>query len=552
MVKRTKQTGSIFVIFSILFILSGCSDLINDVDTVAVEGVAETFENPSEVIRFTGEDSVDSITEGFLLPTTTEEGATISWSCESDYLEIGTEIIEESREVLSNSEKMSRGWFRSFIRAIFTAPPAQTAVDLVATITKGTVTTVKTIALTLWPPVVTYTISGSISDLDVDGLVLQINGSNDLTISSGTTSFSFPTELEDDETYTVTVKTNPTGYYCSIQSGSGTVSGGNVTDINISCVENLSFNTIVKWAGGTGYESTADFTEGIGTAASLIRPWGLTTDGTYIYGTSDVEDHIFKIDPSTAAVTAFAGTADSGGYLDGTGTSAQFNSPKGITYHDDNLYILDSSNETIRKLLISTGEVTTFVGKKISFSGIRDGIGDEARLDSNSTSLTTDGTYLYWVGNGVVRKANIATAEVTTIFNDIDTIGWCFGIAYDEGFLYASSYTKHAIYKIDSDSGTVSVFSGTPGTSDPNRYSKDYDADQLFCNPGGLYNGEDGYLYLGEANRIRKVSLFDGTISTLFIGSDGPTLNNQNSVLVFNDNLYSASNGADWIIKASE
>ncbi|SVE33010.1 uncharacterized protein METZ01_LOCUS485864, partial [marine metagenome] len=58
-------------------------------------------------------------------------------------------------------------------------------------------------------------------------------------------------------------------------------------------------------------------------------------------------------------VTTFAGSGTAGS-ANGTGTAASFIKPSGITSDGTNLYIADSTNHTIRKIVISTGVVSTF------------------------------------------------------------------------------------------------------------------------------------------------------------------------------------------------
>ncbi len=79
----------------------------------------------------------------------------------------------------------------------------------------------------------TYTIGGTVTGLN-GTLVLQNNGSDDLTITANG-SFTFSTRLPDGSTYNVTILTQPTGQTCFIKNGSGTVSGSNVTNIEINC-----------------------------------------------------------------------------------------------------------------------------------------------------------------------------------------------------------------------------------------------------------------------------------------------------------------------------
>ena len=77
---------------------------------------------------------------------------------------------------------------------------------------------------------------------------------------------------------------------------------------------------------------------------------------------ADYRNHLIrKIVISTGAVTTLAGTGSSGS-ANGTGTSASFNPPEGITTDGTNLYVADSGNHLIRKIVISTGVVTTVAG----------------------------------------------------------------------------------------------------------------------------------------------------------------------------------------------
>ena len=66
---------------------------------------------------------------------------------------------------------------------------------------------------------------------------------------------------------------------------------------------------------------------------------------------ADRNNHLIrKIVISTGAVTTLAGTGSSGSADNSTGTSASFNSPEGITTDGTNLYVADQNNYLIRKI----------------------------------------------------------------------------------------------------------------------------------------------------------------------------------------------------------
>jgi len=109
----------------------------------------------------------------------------------------------------------------------------------------------------------------------------------------------------------------------------------------------LSLSTAVTTLAGTG--STGSTDNSTGTSASFYYPQGITTDGTNLY-VADTDNHLIrKIVISTGAVTTVAGTGSSGS-ANGTGTSASFNLPRGITTDGTNLYVAEYGNHLIRKI----------------------------------------------------------------------------------------------------------------------------------------------------------------------------------------------------------
>jgi len=147
----------------------------------------------------------------------------------------------------------------------------------------------------------------------------------------------------------------------------------------------LSLSTAVTTLAG----SSSGSTDATGTSASFNNPIGITTDGTNLYVADTNNNRIRKIVISTGVVTTLAGS--SSGNTDATGTSASFNYPLGITTDGTNLYVSDTINHRIRKIVISTGVLTTLAG---SSSGSTDATGTSASFYSPK-GITTDGSNLY-------------------------------------------------------------------------------------------------------------------------------------------------------------
>ena len=131
-------------------------------------------------------------------------------------------------------------------------------------------------------------------------------------------------------------------------------------------------NNIMKIESDGGSESllvgssSNGSTDGSGTNASFNNPREIMFGPSGILYVSDGgEDNngntrypkIRKVNVSTKAVTSFAGSTE--GNLDGTGSSAKFSYPRGMTFDSNgNIYLMDNGNQKIRKITPSA-EVST-------------------------------------------------------------------------------------------------------------------------------------------------------------------------------------------------
>lgn len=147
-------------------------------------------------------------------------------------------------------------------------------------------------------------------------------------------------------------------------------------------------------------DGTAGYKDGATASAEFMILTGICADGSGNIYVAD-SHRIRKI--SGGQVTTIAGN-DKVGYVDGTGAAAEFGGAMGLCADAaGNIYVADVYNSMIRKVT-ATGVVTTLAGT--SESGYKDGDYKSASF-SNPANLCigTDGNlYVADSGNNVIRK----------------------------------------------------------------------------------------------------------------------------------------------------
>ncbi len=329
--------------------------------------------------------------------------------------------------------------------------------------------------------------------------------------------------------------TDGTGAAARFYDPSGILADGT----NLYVADRLN-NTIRKVVIATGAVTTlaetagsSGSTDGTGAAARFSNPSGITTDGTNLYVADTYNDTIRKVVIATGAVTTLAGTAGSTGSTDGTGAAARFYDPSGITTDGTNLYVADSWNHTIRKVVIATGAVTTLAGTPGSY-GFADGTGAAARF-LNPTGITTDGSNLFVADSyHTIRKVVVATGAVTTLAGTAGSIGSTDGTGAAARFFYPSGITTDGtnLYVTDSGNdtirrvviatGAVTTLAGTEGS---NGSTDGTGAAARFYNPDGItMDGSNLYVADSMNHTIRKVVIATGAVTTVAgtAGLNGP------------------------------
>lgn len=278
--------------------------------------------------------------------------------------------------------------------------------------------------------------------------------------------------------------------------------------------------------------STYIGTDGIIVSGTYNNPRHTCIDSTGLIMYSIDGYTIYKINLLTNQLTFIAG----GGYgsADGIGAAAEFNSMYSICVDSAglNLYVTDSSSHTVRKIVISTGEVTTLAGTA-GVNGGANGIGAAASFSTPyGIAIDPSGTYLYVGENQArIRRITISTRDVqsyigTGSLGGVDgigtgaTIGSVGGLVIDYAGLnlYAADSFRRNIRRIRlSDAQTFTI--AGDGT---NGYLDGIGLAAKFKYPNRITIDSQGLnLYVTDAQdyRIRRIELSNNGVST--VAGDG-------------------------------
>jgi sugar lactone lactonase YvrE len=285
--------------------------------------------------------------------------------------------------------------------------------------------------------------------------------------------------------------------------------------------------TVSTLAGSAGALGSTD---GTGSAARFYYPDGVASDGAgNLYVGDSSNNEIRKVVITTGAVTTFAGATQHQGSTDGIGTDARFFSPLRVASDGaGNLFVADEVNTTIRKIIIATGDVTTFLGSPTN-SGSNDGIGTAASF-SYLMGIASDGAgnlYISDSSNCTIRKAVIATRAVTTFAGLAGSIGSADGTGTDARFhfpsdlvtdgsgnLFVADTINHTIRKIVIATGAVTTLAGSPGNPGANDGTG---ANALFNSPYGVASDGKGNLFVADTKNhtMRKIVVATGEVTTV-------------------------------------
>ena len=287
-------------------------------------------------------------------------------------------------------------------------------------------------------------------------------------------------------------------------------------------VDALGTITTVAGNGSPGYSGDG----GTATSASLNNPYGVAVDGSgNIFIADTYNQRIREVDATTHDITTVAGNGTSGSSGDGgTATNASLSYPRSVAVDGSgNIYIADTSNQRIREVVHSTGNITTVAGDgTYGYSG-DGGPATLAKL-ANPYGVAVDDAgniYIADTNNNRIREVDATTHDITTVAGNGTggfssdggpatdaTLTSPYGVAVDSsGNIFIADTFAHRIREVDHSTGKITTvagdgtfaFSGDGGPA----------TSAGLANPYGVAVNGAGNVYIADTNnqRIREVTV---------------------------------------------
>ena len=252
-----------------------------------------------------------------------------------------------------------------------------------------------------------------------------------------------------------------------------------IADTDAQRVRKVNSSTgIITTVAGTGAPGSGG-DGGPATAATLNYPVGVAVDsGGNLYITEFFGQRVRKVSSATGLISTYAGNGTQAfGGDGGAATAASLDSPWGVSVDPvGNLYIADSGNNRIRKVTAATGVISTIAGSSSGFSG-DGGLATAATLaEPTDVSVGGDGNfYIVDFGNNRIRKIIASSGIISTVAGNGSAafggdggqatsaqINQPYGVAADPaGNIYIADSYSHRIRYVAAATGVISTIAGT-------------------------------------------------------------------------------------------
>jgi len=249
---------------------------------------------------------------------------------------------------------------------------------------------------------------------------------------------------------------------------------------------------VYAWTNFAGLSGDCGSVDGSGSEARFDDPSSIAVDRAGSVYVTDCKNHTIRKVSVAGMVTTLAGSARSGGSADGKGKEARFLYPQGIAVdRAGNVFVADCNNHTIRKVS-AAGMVTTLAGSARSGGNV-DGEGGAARF------LYPRGLAVDKAGNVYVADSWNQSIRKVSTQGIVTTLARGFmnptGVAVDgKGNVYVVDAYDHTIQKVSA----VGVVTRMAGSADSHASGDGTNSAALFGFPSGVAVDGTGNLYVTE------------------------------------------------------
>ncbi|MDN5283868.1 MAG: hypothetical protein JWR38_142 [Mucilaginibacter sp.] len=330
------------------------------------------------------------------------------------------------------------------------------------------------------------------------GNMIQFTTSADLSTAAGTvTSVA-------GNTSTGLIDGTGTAAFFSGPQGIAIDASGNlyVADSFNSAIRKVTPAGVVTTISGDG---TIGYVDGPAASAKFYSPQSLAVDASGNIFVADMGNNMIRKISAAGVVSTFAGSGDAG-YANGTGTSATFNSPRGLAIDaQGNIYVADRGNNLIRKVT-AAGVVTTVAGT--TTAGYLDNVTATTATFNTPDAIALDAQGNIYVAdllNYAIRKITAAGVVTTVVGGPKLTglIGRPGAITFDaKGNLFISDQSGR-IMEITTNKVILSIAGSATGIG----FADGNGTSALFNSPQGIVADASGNIWVADNgnNRIRKV-----------------------------------------------
>jgi uncharacterized repeat protein (TIGR03803 family) len=323
-----------------------------------------------------------------------------------------------------------------------------------------------------------YTIGGSISAPAVKGLILA-NGTGSLAVTPGATTFTMPQSAIDGTSYDLVVQTDPSFNHCTITNGTGAVTGGNVTGIQVTC---MPATESVLYAFAIGTPDGEDPTGG------LIQAKDGNFYGVTSFGGAHGLGSIYKVTPAgtESVLYSFMGQPTDGANPIGRLVEAS----------DGNFYGVASQggahvDGAVFKITPAGDESLLYTFGQSPTDATYPAGGLIQASDGYLYGATTNGGSYGYGGGGAVYRLSLSGTETIVYSFAAPSAQGTYPVG---GLLQASDGNFYGLTTEGGANNCGTAFSLTPGGSLNVLHSFQYGSDG--CHPiGELVQGADGSFY---------------------------------------------------------